>query len=128
VWTSPMEHHLVFVREGDEERYEDLHRRIDELSGNLPDRSGNAALAHRLNQASRWFPPPVLWLALGLVGLVARRPASALALSTPALAALIVIVLNALAIAAVPHYAVPMAPAFVLLAAAGLVGRRAREA
>ena len=32
VWTSPTEHHLVFVHEGDAERYEELHREIDELA------------------------------------------------------------------------------------------------
>ncbi len=126
VWTSPTEHHLVFVHEGDEERYQALHRRIEELAGNLPDRAGNATLALRLNQSSRWFPPPVLWLALGLVCLVIRRPGNALAMSTPALAAFIVIVLSALAIAAIPHYSVPVAPAFFLLGAAAMLAPAAR--
>jgi len=36
VWTSPTEHHLVFVHAGDEERYEALHRRIDALQRSLP--------------------------------------------------------------------------------------------
>ena len=124
VWTSPTEHHLVFVRPGDEERYDELHRRIDELAGHLPDRRGNDSLTHRVNQASRWFPPPALWLLLGVIGLAARRPLNALALVTPALAAIIVIVLNALAIAGVPHYSVPAAPAFILLAAGALLGPR----
>ena len=122
VWTSPTEHHLVFVRPGDEERYDELHRQMDELASGLPDRRGNDSLTHRFNQLSRWFPPPALWLLLGAVGLAARRPRKALALATPALAALIVIVLNALAIAGVPHYAVPAAPAFVLLATGALLG------
>ena len=124
VWTTASEHHLVFVHEGDKERYEALHRRMGELESNLPDRNGNAHLALRLNQSSRWFPPPVLWLVLGVAGLAIRRPPNALALSTPAIAALVVIVLSALAIAAVPHYAVPAAPAFVLLAAGALFGPR----
>ncbi len=123
VWTSATEHHLVFVHEGDEERYEALHRRIAELSGNLPDRAGTATLALRLNQSSRWFPPPVLWLALGLVGLAVRRPSNALAMGTPAVASLVIVFLSALAIASVPHYTVPAAPAFVLLAAGALLGR-----
>lgn len=126
VWTSPTEHHLVFVKEGDEERHQALHRRIDELAGNLPDRAGNATLALRFNQSSRWFPPPVLWLGAGLVAFLLRRPANALAMSTPAIAALIVIVLSALVIAAVPHYSVPVAPAFALLAAGALLGGRDR--
>jgi hypothetical protein len=129
VWRSPTEHHLVFVRERDEERYDALRRRIEELWADLPGRGGSRTLAHRLNQASRLFPPPAIWLALGVVGLAARRPARALALVTPALAALVVIVVNALAIAGVPHYAVPAAPAFVLLAAGALFGpRRVRGA
>jgi len=128
VWTSPTEHHLVFVHEGDEERHALLQRRIAEFSSNLPDRAGNGILALRLNQSSRWFPPPVLWLALGVVGLAVRRPARALAMSMPALAALIVIVVSALAIAAIPHYSVPVAPTFVLLASASLLGPRGRQA
>jgi len=124
VWTSPFEHHLVFVHEGDEERYEALHQRMGELESTLPDRKGNADLALRLNQASRWFPPPALWLVLGAAALLIRRPRNALALTTPAIAALVVIVLNALAIAAVPHYSVPAVPAFVLLAAGALFGPR----
>jgi hypothetical protein len=127
VWTSPSEHHLVFVHEGDEERYRALHRRIDELQSNLPTRTGNATLALRFNQSSRWFPPPVLWLAVGLIALVVRRPANVLAMSAPGIAAFVVIVLSALAIAAIPHYSVPVTPAFALLAATALVGRRRAE-
>jgi glycosyl transferase family 87/dolichyl-phosphate-mannose-protein mannosyltransferase len=124
VWTSPTEHHLVFVHPGDAKRYRALHSRMDELAANLPDREGSASLARRLNQASRWFPPPGLWLLLGLAALLVRRPRGALGLSVPAAAGLLVIVLSALGLPAEPHYAVPVAPAFVLLAAGGLFARR----
>ena len=124
VWTSPTERHLVFARPEDRERLDALHARMDELGGGLPDRSGNAELALRLNQASHWFPPPILWLLVGVVALVVRRTDRTLALATPAIAALIVLVLSALAIPSVPHYAVPVAPAFVLLAGASLLGPR----
>jgi hypothetical protein len=127
VWTSPTEHHLVFVHAGDEERYRALHRRIDELHSSLPDRAGSATLALRFNQSSRWFPPPVLWLAVGLVALAVRRPANVLAMSAPGIAAFVVIVLSALAIAAIPHYSVPVTPAFILLGAAALLGPRRTE-
>jgi hypothetical protein len=124
VWTSPTEHHLVFVHPGDELRYQQLHRRMDELAANLPDRGGSPSLAHRLNQASRWFPPPFLWLILGIAFFLIRRPKRALALWAPGVAALVVIVLSALGLPAEPHYAVPVAPAFVLLSAGALFAPR----
>jgi hypothetical protein len=126
VWTSPTERHLVFVRPRDRERLDALHDRMGELAENLPHRSGRSVLALRLNQASRWFPPPVLWLLLGVVGLATRRPDRGLALATPAIAGLVVIVLSALAIPSVPHYSVPVVPAFMLLAVGSLTGRRHR--
>jgi hypothetical protein len=122
VWTSPSEHHLVFVHPGDQARYEELNRRRTELAGSFPDRRGSATLTHRLNQSSRWYPPPILWLVVGVAALAIRRPVGALALATPVVAALIVIVLSALGLPAEPHYTVPVAPAFVLLAAAALLG------
>jgi hypothetical protein len=129
VWTSATTRHLVFDRPVDEERLDALHQRMGELAAGMPDRSGSAALARRLNQASRWFPPPILWLLVGVAGLAIRRPVRSLALATPAIAALIVIVLNALAIPSVPQYAVPVAPAYVLLAAGAMLGaRRERRA
>jgi Glycosyltransferase family 87/Dolichyl-phosphate-mannose-protein mannosyltransferase len=121
VWTSPTEHHLVFVHPGARARYDALHRRMDELAANLPHRSGSPSLALRLNQSSRWFVPPALWLAIGIVLLAFRRPRNALALSVPSVAALLVIVLTALGLPAEPHYSVSVAPAFVLLAGAALL-------
>ena len=128
VWTSPSEHHLVFVHPGDEQRYVALHRRMNELQANLPDRGGSPTLAHRFNQVSRWFPPPLLWLVLGLVGLLIRRTRSPLALAVPSVAGLVVIGLTSLGLPAEPHYSVPVAPAFVLLAAGALLGPRDERA
>ncbi|MGH3016798.1 MAG: hypothetical protein ACRDLU_00305 [Gaiellaceae bacterium] len=53
-----------------------------------------------------------------------RRPARIVALSTPTLTALALLVLSALGQPAVPHYAVPVAPAFILLAAGALPAPR----
>jgi hypothetical protein len=99
---------------------------MDVLLGNLSGGGGNATLALRLNQSARWFPPPFLWLLLGIAALGVRRPAGAVALATPTVAALAVIVLSALGLPAEPHYSVPVAPAFVLLASAALLGPRGR--
>src|SRR5262249_4365588 len=94
----------------------------------LPDRGGNATVARRLNQASRWFPWPALWLAIGIVALAFRRTRDRWAIVAPSIAGMLVIVVSALGLPAEPHYSVPVAPAFVLLAGAALLAPRRVEA
>jgi Dolichyl-phosphate-mannose-protein mannosyltransferase len=124
VWTSPTDHHQVFVHPGAKQRFLALHRRMTELADNLPDRGGSSTLALRLNQASRWYVPPVFWLVAGAIVLVLRRPRGSLALAVPALAGLLVDLVSALGLPSVPEYSVPTAPAFVLLAAGAAFGVR----
>jgi hypothetical protein len=107
-----------------------LQRRLErdtlDVEERLPNRDGTE-LAHRLNQASRAFPPIVVWLALGLVALAARRPRGALVPLALATAALLVILATAFVTIAVAEYAVPVSPAFILLAVVGLVGAHPRS-
>jgi Dolichyl-phosphate-mannose-protein mannosyltransferase len=124
VWTSGTRHHFSFCRPGLRPRFNSILRQTDRLFAALPDRRGNATLALRLNQLSRWFPRPIIWIAVGLLGLALRRPRGALTLLALALGALLIIVLNALGLFADPHFALPVAPAFVLLGAGGLLARR----
>ena len=122
VWTSPTEHHLVFLHPGGEARYNALHRRMNELLANLPDRVESRRLLTASTSSHVVLPADVLARAR------AGRPASAgreaLALGVPTVAGLIVIVLSALGLPAEPHYSVPVAPAFVLLAAGALLAPR----
>jgi hypothetical protein len=124
VWTSPTAHHFTFCRPGMKPRFEQIQRRLDGLFAALPSRAGNGQLALRLNQASRWYPRLILWIALGLVALAVRRPHGAQVLVAIALAALAVIVLNALGLFADPRFALPVAPAFVLFGSCALLARR----
>ena len=64
-----------------------------------------------------------MWLLLGIVPAGGRRGASSggLAVSTR-----LVMLSTSLAVYAVAEYSVPLVPAFVLLATAGLFGPRAR--
>ena len=124
VWTSATEHHFTFCRPAMKPRFERIQRRLNSLAAALPSRTGNAQLALRLNQASRWYPRLILWIALGLTALVVRRPRGAEPLVALALAALAVIVLNALGLFADPRFALPVAPAFVLFGSCALLGRR----
>jgi hypothetical protein len=124
VWTSATEHHFVFAHPEDRPRFERVQRRLDELFAGLPQRDANATLALRLNQLSRWYPRLLLWLAVGLVALAIRRPRLGGAALLVAAAALLVVGFNALAQPADRHFVLPVAPALVLLAAVGLLGRR----
>jgi dolichyl-phosphate-mannose-protein mannosyltransferase len=124
VWTSPSERHLVFEHPGDELRYQQLHDDIDEIAAGLPDRSGWHGLALLLNRSARWFPPPILWLLAGIAALAWRRPANALALATPAIGALVIVVAVALGAPAIPQFTVPVLPAFALLLGGALLGPR----
>jgi hypothetical protein len=125
VWTSATQHHLVFRKPSDRPPFKRIVRERNSLFAALPHRRGNAQLALRLNQLSRWFPRPIVWIALGLLGLALRRPRGTRTLVTLALSALLIIVFNALGLFADPHFALPVAPAFVLLGAAALLGARA---
>jgi hypothetical protein len=125
VWTSAAEHHFVFHKPSQRPRFEQIVRERDALFAALPDRRGNAALSHRLDQLSRWFPRPIIWIALGVLALLWRRPRESATLVALALAALLVIVFNALGLFADPHFALPVAPAFVLLGACALLGPQA---
>jgi hypothetical protein len=129
VWVSPTDHHLQFDDPRDQRRYEAFDRETHQLVGRIPTRdSVEDGLVRRLNQASHRFPPPIVWLAIGGAALAVRRPRGSLAALAPALAGLIVVIVTGAVTLAVGEYVVPVAPAFVLLAAAGLVGDRPRAA
>jgi hypothetical protein len=122
VWTSPTEWHFEFDRATDRPRFERIERETEELLGALPDRTGNASLALRLNQFSRWYPRPWMWLLLGVIALVVRRPRGAASLIALTVAALGVVAVNALGLFADLHFVLPVAPAFVLFGLASLLG------
>ncbi len=124
VWTSPADHRLVFRDPADAGRYARLNAKVAALFAAFPHTGRNAELALRLNQASRWYPRPAIWLALGLVALAIRRPRRLAGLVVVALAALLVLLFTAFGVYAVPEYAVPVVPAFILLAVAGSLGVR----
>jgi hypothetical protein len=126
VWFSPTQHGLVFDDPRDERRYARFEDETNRLIDRIPTRDTRHGLVHRLNQASYRFPPPVVFLAVGLVALAVRRPRRALAALAPSLAGLVVIAVTGAVTIAVGEYAVPVTPAFVMLAAFGLVGSHPR--
>jgi hypothetical protein len=127
VWTSPTAHGFVFSRPGDEARAQELDRDVNELLENLPEREARAGIVDRLNSLSRWYPRPVLWLLVGLVAVLARRKRWLLGPLALTGAALAILLATATAIYAIAQYSVPVVPAFILLAAVGVLGRPVRN-
>jgi hypothetical protein len=123
VWSSATAHRIVFADPEDAERAAEIDRRLNELLANLPDRDARPELVDRLNSASRWYPRPIVWLALGVVAALVRRRRWLLAPLALSAGALLVFFATSLAVYAVAQYSVPVAPAFVLLATAGVLGR-----
>jgi hypothetical protein len=124
VWTSPTTYRFAFSDPAQRPRFDAIRRETADLYDNLPDRKGNAQLGLRLNQLSRWFPRPVIWIVLGLAAIAIRRPRGSATLVALGLAAFLVVLLNALGLFTDLHFALPVAPAFVLLGVAGLLGTR----
>ena len=125
-WTSPTEHEIVADDPRDALHLHRLNVHVSELAGRFSDRGASSALATWSNRASRWFPRPAVWLAAGLVAIAIRRPRG---LATPAVlvaTALLLLVTTSLAVPAAAEYSTPVAPAFVLLAATGLLAPRGR--
>ena len=83
-------------------------------------------LVARVNDLSRLYPRPFMWLLLGLVAALWRRPRRIVVPAVLAASALLVMLSTSLAVYAVAEYSVPLVPAFVLLATTGLFGPRAR--
>jgi hypothetical protein len=128
VWTSATAHHFVFANPQQRPRFEQIRRELNRLFAALPDRHGNATVSLRLDQLSRWFPRPILWIIVGLIGLAWRRPNGARTLIALGLSAMLVVVFNALGLFADPHFVLPVAPAFILLGAGALLGPRSDRA
>lgn len=127
VWTSPTVHSLVFRYPADAVRSAALDREVNELLAGLPDREGRPSLVARVNDLSRLYPRPFMWLLVGIVAALWRRPRGIAVPVALAAAALAVMVSTSLAVYAVAEYSVPVVPAFVLLATAGVFGRGARK-
>jgi hypothetical protein len=125
VWASPTEHSFVFRDAADRAGAAALDAEVNGLLGNLPGRAEHASVVERVNDLSRLYPRPFMWLLLGLAAALWRRPRGIAVPAVLAGSALVVMVVTSLAVYAVAEYSVPVVPAFVLLATAGLFGRRA---
>lgn len=124
VWTSATDHSLVFSTTDAQRRFEELEAATGRLSAHVPPYAGSAWLTLQFSRSSKLFPPPLLWLGVAIVAWLWRRPARGSLAAALAGAALIVLSFQALAIYSIIEFAIPVAPAFVVVGAAGLLGER----
>ena len=99
-----------------------------ELFAAFPDRWSSPWLGLQMDRSSKLYPPLWSWLLVGVVAVAIRRPWRWWATLAPAAGALAMLLVTVMTVWAEPAYAVPVAPAFVLLAAVGLLGERAATA
>ena len=123
-WTSPVDHTLVFSTQEMQQRYDQTGRDAGALLDDVPPYGGNEWLTLQFSRSSKLFPPPILWLVAGLVGVVVRRPKQLGLAVALAGAAALVVGSQALAIYTIIEFAIPVVPALIVFGAAGLVGTR----
>jgi len=124
IWTSATDHGLHFSTAATQAKYGEVDAETNELDALVPPYAGNRWLTLQFSRSSRLFPPPLLWLAVGLVAWIWRRPARTGLAVTLVWAALLVVVFQALAVYSIIEFAIPVAPALVLFGAAALTGER----
>jgi hypothetical protein len=105
-------------------QYTSLVRRLTSWDRQLPSADGSVWFAEQLKRWTWRFPRPSFWIAIGLIGLIGRRPrGTRVGLALVALAGLVLAVHAASGVLDT-GYGVPVYPAFFLAAAAGLAGTR----
>ena len=124
MWTSPTDHRLVFATPEAGERFARLERDAGALAALVPPYRGSSWLTLQFSRSSKLFPPPLLWLVVGGVAWLWRRPARGGLATSIAAAGLLVVTFQALAVYAIVEFAVPVSPAAIVFGAAGLVGVR----
>jgi Dolichyl-phosphate-mannose-protein mannosyltransferase len=124
VWTSATDHGVVFADPRDQRRFGEVDAAANRLDALVPPYPGSRWLTLQFSRSSKLFPPPLLWLVVGLVAWIWRRPARAGLAACVALAAMLVVSFQALAVYSIIEFAVPVAPALVVFGAAGLLGER----
>lgn len=107
-----------------QDRYREVVARVRGWDAELPSREGVAFVPEILNRITPRYPTPPLWLAVGLVALVVRRPRGWPTILLLWAAAFLVIGIHAATQGVAPEFVLPVYPVFIVTALCALVGER----
>jgi hypothetical protein len=107
-----------------QERYRQVVSQVRAWDAELPSRTGQAWVTEILNRITPRFPRPPLWLAVGAVALVWRRPRGWRTILVLWAAAAAVLLIHAASQGVAPEFALPLYPVFIVTALGALAGER----
>jgi 4-amino-4-deoxy-L-arabinose transferase-like glycosyltransferase len=116
---------LAWPDPGRQQRYREVVSQVRAWDAELPSRDGVSWVPEILNRITPRFPRPPLWLAVGLVGLVLRRPRGWRTMLTLWACAGLVLLIHAASQGVTPEFALPLYPIFIVTALGAVAGERA---
>jgi hypothetical protein len=115
---------LVWADRGRQDRYREIVGRLRKWDAELPSRTGVTLVPEILNRITPRFPRPPLWLAVGLVALLVRRPVAWRTIVVLWVGAFLVLLVHAASQGVAPEFALPLYPVFIVTALGALAGER----
>jgi hypothetical protein len=113
---------LVWDDPGRQRRYRELVSQIRRWDAELPEREGVDAVTEILNRITPRFPRPPFWIALGIAGLVFRRPHGWPVILVLWGCAAAVLLIHAASQGVAPEFALPLYPLFIVTGLAAIAG------
>jgi hypothetical protein len=107
-----------------QQRYREVVSKVRSWDADLPSREGTDVVTELLNRITPRFPRPPLWLAVGLVALLWRRPRAWRTILVLWAAAFLVLLIHAASQGVAPEFALPLYPVFIVTALGALAGER----
>ena len=110
----------VWEDEEQQARYREIVSQVRAWDADLPAREGVDIVTELLNRVTPRFPRPPFWLALGLLGLVFRRPRDWRVIVALWASAGLVLLVHAASQGVAPEFALPLYPVFIVTALGAL--------